>query len=96
MRERLRGQYCCLAKALIDFQLSSNEEQAAIDTATRAVECTPSGEAAIILLLKLYAKLGKRDDLDNCYRRYCEYQDKEFDCDPPDTVIDCYELLTKA
>jgi len=96
LRERLRGQYSYLTKALIDFQLSNQDEQAALDTATRAVECTPTNEAAIILLMKLYAKLDKYDDLDNCYRRYCEYQSKEFDCDPPETVIECYELLTKA
>jgi len=96
MRERLCGQYCCLAKTLIDFQQNSHNEQATIDTATRAVECTPSGEAAIILMMKLYAKLGKFDKLSSNYRHYCEYQAKEFDCDPPDSVIKCYELLTKA
>ncbi|MEI6287368.1 MAG: response regulator [Bacillota bacterium] len=95
LRERLRGQYCSLAKALVDFQLSRQDEQAAIDTATRAADCTPSGETAIIILLKLFAKLGKHDELDNCYRRYCEYQAKEFDCDPPETVIECYELLQR-
>jgi DNA-binding SARP family transcriptional activator len=96
-RDRLTSNFVIAAERLAEHAYTNQQPQQCIEFCTRALEADPTADDVTVWLLRAFAQLGMRTDLERAFRRYLRHTGIDLQSQEAltDSVVRTYHSLTK-